>query len=114
MISYTVNTTVEGTELTMKTVELSPLSIIIEYSSSGSGDPAKVIDTMPRIFHLKMDDGSFIENISNGGSAGYTDNSYSIVFNASSLTQVIDPERVTAVILAQPDDKSETVEIAIR
>ena len=113
-ISYTVNTPVEGTELTMKTVELSPLSIIIEYSSSGSGDPAKVIDTMPRIFHLKMDDGSFIENISNGGSAGYTDNSYSIVFNASSLTQVIDPERVTAVILAQPDDKLETVEIAIR
>ncbi len=108
----------EGTGATVKRVELSPISIVIDYGfprteeeavaygEEGATHIAHVLAEPPRFTGMIMKDGTVHVGMGGMGSEGYRgdDTVYTVV---RSLSQVIDPAEVESLLFIRPDGSRE-------
>lgn len=102
---------IENTPFTVDNVELSPISIEINYSVSGEAAFKEDTNQVPQFFGVILKDGKKISFLGDAGGTGYND-AMTEAYTLSSFVQVIEPEQVQAIILR--NDDGEQIEIPIR
>ena len=102
---------IENTPFTVDNVELSPISIEINYSVSGEATIKEDTNQVPQFFGVILKDGKKISFLGDAGGTGYND-AMTEAYTLSSFVQVIEPEQVQAIILR--NDDGEQIEIPIR
>lgn len=102
---------IENTPFTVDNVELSPISIEINYSVSGEATIKEDTNQVPQFFGVILKDGKKISFLGDAGGTGYNE-SMTEAYTLSSFVQVIEPDQVQAIILR--NDDGEQIEIPIR
>ena len=102
---------IENTPFTMDDVELSPISIKINYSVNGEVTFKEDTNQVPQFFGVILKDGKKISFLGDAGGTGYNE-AMTEAYTLSSFVQVIEPDQVQAIILR--NDDGEQIEIPIR
>lgn len=102
---------IENTPFTVDDVELSPISIKINYSVNGEVTFKEDTNQVPQFFGVILKDGKKISFLGDAGGTGYNE-AMTEAYTLSSFVQVIEPEQVQAIILR--NDDGEQIEIPIR
>lgn len=102
---------IENTPFTVDNVELSPISIEINYSVSGEVTFKEDTNQVPQFFGVILKDGKKISFLGDAGGTGYNE-AMTEAYTLSSFVQVIEPDQVQAIILR--NDDGEQIEIPIR
>lgn len=102
---------IENTPFTVDNVELSPISIEINYSVSGEATIKEDTNQVPQFFGVILKDGKKISFLGDAGGTGYNE-AMTEAYTLSSFVQVIEPDQVQAIILR--NDDGEQIEIPIR
>ena len=103
---------VEGTDFTMENIDISPISMKVNYSVGVA--PAIIEDDLgiPEVKGVVLKDGTRIPYLTNGGALGYTDSSKSNAYQMAGFDRVVDVDEIAALIVLI-SDKDEKVEIPI-
>ena len=103
---------VEGTDFTMENIDISPISMKVNYSVSAA--PAEHEDDLgiPEVMGVVLKDGTRIPYLTNGGALGYTDSSKSNAYQMAGFDRVVDVDEIAALIVLI-SYKNEKVEISI-
>lgn len=102
---------IENTPFTVDNVELSPISIEINYSVNGEVTFKEDTNQVPQFFGVILKDGKKISFLGDAGGTGYNE-AMTEAYTLSSFVQVIEPDQVQAIILR--NDDGERIEIPIR
>lgn len=102
---------IENTPFTVDDVELSPISIKINYSVNGEVMFKEDTNQVPQLFGVILKDGKKISFLGDAGGTGYNE-AMTEAYTLSSFVQVIEPDQVQAIILR--NDDGEQIEIPIR
>lgn len=102
---------IENTPFTVDDIELSPISIKINYSVNGEVTIKEDTNQVPQFFGVILKDGKKISFLGDGGGTGYNE-AMTEAYTLSSFVQVIEPDQVQAIILR--NDDGEQIEIPIR
>ena len=102
---------IENTPFTVDDVELSPISIKINYSVNGEVTFKEDTNQVPQFFGVILKDDKKISFLGDAGGTGYND-AMTEAYTLSSFVQVIEPDKVQAIILR--NDDGEQIEISIR
>lgn len=102
---------IENTPFTVDDVELSPISIKINYSVNGEVTFKEDTNQVPQFFGVILKDGKKISFLGDAGGTGYNE-AMTEAYTLSSFVQVIEPDQVQAIILR--NDDGEQIEIPIR
>ncbi len=122
--TYTPNALLGDSGATVKTAELSPISILLYYDFQGStyeepaidangNETTTTLDTEPPAFcGVRLKDGSMLKYIANGGSMGYTDEAKTEYCSRFAFDRVIDTEEVEALLFqkSSPDGDAQLTE----
>lgn len=107
-----VGKSVEGTDFTLESIEISPISMRANYTV-GVAPTVKEDDLgIPEVKGVILKDGTRIPYLTGGGRIGYADGSKSDVHQIAGYNRVIDVDEVAALIVL-PSTGSETVEIPL-
>lgn len=90
---------IEGSDFVLEDVNISPISIQLDYSSSEKHEIVGDNMGMPWFTGIVMKDGSKYPYISNGGGGGYTDDTLTNAYETSGFAKVIDPDEVAAILI---------------
>lgn len=118
--SYTLNAVLGDSGALVTSVELSPISIKVNYDFTGTAYEETGFDsdekeisvtfyTEPPSFRgVRLEDGSLLPYMTSGGMMGYTDESHTEYFSLLSFDRVIDTSRVNALLFLKsyPNDES--------
>ncbi len=106
---------VEGTGFTMEDINISPISIQVNYSVSVA--PVEKEDNLgiPEVKGVVLKDGTRIPYLANPGRVGYTDNSKSNAYQIAGFARVVDVDEMAALIVltSYENEKVEMLEIPI-
>lgn len=102
---------IENTPFTVDDVELSPISIKINYSVNGEVTFKEDTNQVPQFFGVILKDGKKISFLGDAGGTGYNE-AMTEAYTLSSFVQVIELDQVQAIILR--NDDGEQIEIPIR
>lgn len=106
---------VEGTDFTMEDIDISPISIKVNYSVSAA--PMEKEDDLgiPEVKGVVLKDGTRIPYLVKPGRVGYADSSKSNAYQIAGFTRIADVDEMAALIIltSYGNDKAETVEIPI-
>lgn len=106
---------VEGTGFTMEDIDISPISIKVNYSVSVA--PVEKEDNLgiPEVKGVVLKDGTRIPYLANPGRVGYTDNSKSNAYQIAGFARVVDVDEMAALIVltSYENEKVEMLEIPI-
>ncbi len=106
---------VEGTDFTMEDINISPISIKVNYSVSAA--PVEKEDDLgiPEVKGAVLKDGTRIPYLTNPGRLGYTDSSKSNAYQIAGFVRVVDVNEIAAltVLLPYENEKAEIVEIPV-
>ena len=106
---------VEGTGFTIEDINISPISIEVNYSVSVA--PMEKEDDLgiPEVKGVVLKDGTRIPYLMNPGRLGYTDSSKSNAYQIAGFTRVIDADEIVALIVwkSYENEKVEILEIPI-
>lgn len=102
---------IENTPFTVDDVELSPISIKINYSVNGEVTFKEDTNQVPQFFGVILKDGKKISFLGDAGGTEYNE-AMTEAYTLSSFVQVIEPDQVQAIILR--NDDGEQIEIPIR
>ena len=106
---------VEGTGFTMEDINISPISVNVNYSVSTA--PVENEDDLgiPEVKGVVLKDGTRIPYLMNPGRLGYTDSSKSNAYQIAGFTRVIDVDEIAALIVltSYENEKVEILEIPI-
>ena len=106
---------VEGTDFTMEDIDISPISIKVNYSVSAP--PVEKEDDLgiPEVKGAVLKDGTRIPYLTNPGRLGYTDSSKSNAYQIAGFARVVDVDEMAALIVmtSYENEKIETLEIPI-
>lgn len=102
---------IENTPFTVDDVELSPISIKINYSVSGEVTFKEDTNQVPQFLGVILKDGKKISFLGDAGGTGYNE-AMTEAYTFNSFVQVIEPDQVQAIILR--NDDGEQIEIPIR
>lgn len=110
-----VGQNVEGTGFTLEDINISPISIQVNYSVSMA--PAEKEDDLgiPEVKGVVLKDGTRIPYLANPGRLGYTDSSKSNAYQIAGFTRVVDVDEITALIVLKSyeNENVETLDIPI-
>lgn len=103
---------VEGTGFTMEDINISPISVNVNYSVSAA--PAENEDNLgiPEVKGVVLKDGTRIPYLTNPGRLGYTDSSKSNAYQIAGFARVVDVDEIAALIVL-PSYQNEKVVIPI-
>lgn len=96
---------IENTPFTVDDVELSPISIKINYSVNGEVMFKEDTNQVPQLFGVILKDGKKISFLGDAGGTGYNE-AMTEAYTLSSFVQVIEPDQVQSILL-QTDDGTE-------
>ena len=106
---------VEGTGFTLEDINISPISIEVNYSVSVA--PMEKEDDLgiPEVKGVVLKDGTKIPYLINPGRLGYADSSKSNAYQIAGFTRVIDADEIVALIVwkSYENEKVEMLEIPI-
>ena len=106
---------VEGTGFTIEDINISPISIEVNYSVSVA--PMEKEDDLgiPEVKGVVLKDGTKIPYLINPGRLGYADSSKSNAYQIAGFTRVIDADEIVALIVwkSYENEKVEMLEIPI-
>ncbi len=106
---------VEGTGFTMEDINISPISVNVNYSVSAA--PVENEDDLgiPEVKGVVLKDGTRIPYLTNPGRLGYTDSSKSNAYQIAGFARVVDVDEIAALIVmtSYENEKVETLEIPI-
>lgn len=102
---------IENTPFTVDDIELSPISIKINYSVNGKVTIKEDTNQVPQFFGVILKDGKKISFLEDAGGTGYNEK-MTEAYALSSFVQVIEPDQVQAIILR--NDDGDQMEIPIR
>ncbi len=106
---------VEGTGFTMEDINISPISVKVNYSVSTA--PVENEDDLgiPEVKGVVLKDGTRIPYLMNPGRLGYTDSSKSNAYQIAGFTRVVDVDEIAALIVltSYENEKVEILEIPI-
>ena len=106
---------VEGTGFTIEDINISPISIKVNYSVSMA--PMEKEDDLgiPEVKGVVLKDGTRIPYLMNPGRLGYTDSSKSNAYQIAGFARVIDADEIVALIVLKSyeNEKVEILEIPI-
>lgn len=111
----TVGKKVEGTDFTLESISISPVSMKVNYSvgtaPAGNGEDSGI----PKVRGVVLKDGTRLPYLTDGGSLGYTDSSRTNAYHMAGYDRVIDVDEVAALIIwfSWTADENERVEIPI-
>ncbi|MDD2960262.1 MAG: DUF4179 domain-containing protein [Lachnospiraceae bacterium] len=111
-----INKKVDGTDLMLENMELSPVSVKLNYCVNGeaaAADDSNGLPEFPEFRGVVLADGTRISLLSGGGMSGYTDEAKKEAFTLNSFDRVIDVEQVAALLI-MPEEGSEIAEIPIQ
>lgn len=94
-----VGKAVEGTAFTVDSVEISPVSMKINYSVNGEVTTFEDENGVPKFCGVVLEDGTHLPFLGNGGRSGYTDESMTGAYVMSAFDRVIEPGQVKAILL---------------
>lgn len=110
-----VGKNVEGTGFTMEDMDISPISIQVNYSVSEA--PVEKEDDLgiPEVKGVVLKDGTRIPYLVNPGRVGYTDSSKSNAYQIAGFARVVDVDEIAALIVLKScgNEKVEMLEIPI-
>ena len=86
----------------MDDVELSPISIRVNYSVNGKVTIHKDSNQVPQFYGVVFKDGRKFAFLGDAGSSGYNDDMTS-AYALSSFVQVIEPDQVQSILLRTDD-----------
>lgn len=102
---------IEGSDFAIKDINISPISIRLNYTSTEKHE-VKEDDVdlgMPEFTGVVLKDGTQYTAITNGGSEGYTDESFTDGYEEMRFTRVIDPNEVAALLFYPTDGGGEDI-----
>ena len=106
---------VEGTGFMLEDINISPISIKVNYSVSAA--PVEKEDDLgiPEVKGVVLKDGTRIPYLTNPGRLGYTDSSKSNAYQIAGFTRVVDVDEIAALIVltSYENEKVEILEIPI-
>lgn len=106
---------VEGTDFTLESISISPISMKANYSVGKA--PAEHEDDLgiPEVRGVVLKDGTRLPYLTDGGSMGYTDSSKSNAYHMAGYDRVIDVDEVAALIIwtSWTANENEKIEIPI-
>lgn len=103
---------VTGTDFTMENVDISPISMKVNYSVSTAPSENEDDLGIPMVQGVVLKDGTRIPYLTDGGGTGYTDSSKTNAYHIAGYDRVIDVDEVAALIVLTSYE-SENVEIPI-
>ena len=103
---------VEGTDFTMEDIDISPISMKVNYSVSAAPEEHEDDLGIPEVVGVVLKDGTRIPYLTNGGAVGYTDSSKTSAYQMAGYDRVIEVDEVAALIV-RISSKDEKVEISI-
>lgn len=112
--NITVGKNIEGTPFTMDTIELSPISIRINYSVNGKIEIKEDTNQVPLFKGVVLKDGKKLPFLGDAGGSGYDDDAMKKAYSLRSFVQVIDPDQVQALIMQTNDAGGDTIEVPIQ
>ena len=103
---------IEGTGFTMENINISPISMKVDYSVSEA--PAANEDDLgiPQVKGVVLKDGTRISYLTGGGGSGYTDSSKSNAYQIAGYNRIIDVDEIAALIVLTSYE-NEKIEIPI-
>ena len=102
----------EGTGFTMENIDISPISMKVNYSVSVAPTEHEDDLGIPEVHGVVLKDGTRIPYLTNGGALGYTDSSKTNAYQMAGFDRVVDVDEIAALIVFI-SDKDEKVEIPI-
>jgi hypothetical protein len=101
-----------GTMFTLDTIDLSPISIQLNYQVNGEIVTSEDENGVPYFCGVVLKDGTRIPYLANGGSTGYTDDTMTEAYQWSAFDRVILVDQVDALLI-RPAGSDEPVEIPL-
>ena len=110
----TVNKQVPGTDCTIDTIEITPISIIVYYKLDGKLEQYKDCNGIPVFKGIGLKDGTDYKYIENGGSSYYTDDSMEKAACSACFQRIIDVSEVRSLFIRTSDyENADIVEIEL-
>ena len=103
---------VENTVFVLDTIEISPVSIELNYTVNGEVTMYEDVNGVPLFCGVVLKDGTRIPFLFNGGMSGYTDDTLTKAYEISAFDRVIDPDQISA-ILVRTEPGADMIEIGI-
>lgn len=121
---YTLDTELGDSGALVKSVELSPISIKINYDFTGvayeengfDSDGKEISSTFftepPAFCGVRLNDGTMFPYITSGGMTGYTDESHTEYYSLFAFNRVIETNRIDALLFRKspPNEESSRIE----
>lgn len=93
-----VDTAIEGTVFVVDSVELSPISIKVNYSVNGEVSVVDDENGIPEFCGVVLKDGTRLPYLGNGGMSAYTDETMTEAYVTSGFDRVINPDQVETLL----------------
>ncbi len=103
---------VEGTGFTMENIEISPISMKVNYSVREAPSEHEDDLGIPEVKGVVFKDGTNIPYLVGGSRLGYTDSSKSNAYQIAGYNRVIDVDEIAALIVLISDN-NEKIEIPV-
>jgi len=98
---------VEGTVFSLESMEISPVSIKLNYNVTGEINSYEDVNGIPDFCGVVLKDGTRLPYLHGQGMSGFTDNTLSKAFRISAFDRVIDTEQLTAILLQTKEGVAE-------
>lgn len=110
--TITVDQAVDGTPFTLKEINISPVSMKLNYHTDEKVEISEDTVGIPELMGVVLKDGTRYPYLAESGMNGYTDDTLTDAYTLRSFNRVIDVDDVTALLI-MPVGSSEMVEIAL-
>lgn len=108
-----VNRSVDGTVFALDSIEISPISVKMNYSVNGEVAMQEDENGVPDFCGVVLKDGTRLPYISDGGMTGYTDDTMTKAYVLSAFDRIIDSEQVKSV-LVRAEAGTDMVEVPVK
>lgn len=95
----TMNTEVNGTDFILDKLEISPVSVVLNYSLKNETKQSSKIEDFPQFYGVKLKNGIKISTLGSGGLSGYLDDASDQAYQICGFTKVIDVKQIQSIIL---------------
>lgn len=110
--TITVDQAVDGTPFTLKEINISPVSMKLNYHTDEKVEISEDTVGVPELMGVVLKDGTRYPYLAESGMNGYTDDTLTDAYTLRSFNRVIDVDDVAALLI-MPVGSSEMVEIAL-
>lgn len=108
-----VNQEVKGTGFTIDTIEITPVSIRLNYSVTSEVVIQEDVNEIPLFRGVVLKDGTRLPYLFNGGTSGYTDETMEHAYMMSGFERVIEISEIQSLLLVK-DGTNDLLEVPIQ